>query len=181
MKFIDENTALLVIDIQEKLVPAIQGKEEMLKNALKCIKAARLIGLPLVYTEQYPKGLGITVAELRLDLDDAPVFEKTDFSCMGSEGLQKFLKSNKVKKVLLAGIETHVCVFQTARDLIAEGYEVLVAADAVASRNDFDKKWALKNLREMGAAVSTFECFFMEYLKGSRHPKFKEMSAILKL
>jgi len=181
MNFIDSNTALLVIDVQEKLVPSISEKEEMLLNTLKCIKAAKLIGLPLVYTEQYPKGLGITVAELRGDLDDAPVFEKTDFSCLASDGLKNFLKKNKVKKVLLVGIEAHICVFQTARDLIAAGYEVLVVADAVSSRKDFDKKWALKNLREMGTAVSTFECFFMEYLKGSKHPLFREMSAILKL
>lgn len=181
MNYIDNNTVLLVIDVQERLLPAINEKEALLLNALKCIKAARILDLPLVYTEQYPKGLGLTVTELREDLDDAPVFEKTDFSCLGSEGLKTFLKNNKIKKVMLAGIEAHVCVFQTARDLIDAGYEVLIVADAVSSRNDFDKKWALKNLREMGAAVSTFECFFMEYLKGSRHPKFKEISAVLKL
>lgn len=181
MNYIDSSTALLVIDVQEKLLPAIYEKETMLLNAQKCIKAAKILDLPLLYTEQYPKGLGITVAELRADLDDAPVFEKTDFSCLGSEGLKKFLKSRKVKKVLLAGIEAHVCVFQTAKDLLHEGYEVLVAADAVSSRKELDRKWALKNLREMGASVSTFECFFMEYLKGSRHPLFKEISAVLKL
>ncbi|MCM8542716.1 MAG: isochorismatase family protein [Lentisphaeraceae bacterium] len=181
MKFIDENTALLVIDVQERLVPAIYEKETMLLNTLKCIKASALIGIPLFYTEQYPKGLGITVAELRKDLDDAAVFEKTDFSCCASQGLMKQLKKNKVKKVLLCGIEAHVCVFQTAKDLLEKDFEVIVVADAVSSRQSVDKEWALKNLSQMGATVSTFECLFMEYLKGSKHSMFKEMSAILKL
>lgn len=181
MNFIDDKTALLVIDIQERLVPAINEKETMLVNSLKCIKAANLLDIPLAYTEQYPKGLGITVAELREDLDDSPVYEKTDFSCCASEGLMEFFEKNNIEKVLLAGIEAHVCVFQTARDLLAKDYEVIVVADAVSSRKEVDKDWALKNLQGIGASVSTFECLFMEYLKGSKHPMFKEMSSILKL
>ena len=181
MNFIDDHTALLLIDVQEKLVPAIHEKESMLLNSLKCIKAANLIGLKLFYTEQYPRGLGITVAELRGDLDDAPVFEKTDFSCCASLGLMKLLKKHKIKKVPLCGIEAHLCVYQTAKDLIEKGFEVLIPADAVSSRNALDKEWALKNLQAHGVFVSTFECLFMEYMKGSKHPMFKEMSAILKL
>ena len=181
MNFIDEHTALLVIDIQEKLVPAIHEKESMQLNALKCIKAASLIEMPLVYTEQYPKGLGGTVAELMADLDDVPVFEKTDFSCCASDGLMKYFEKLKIRKVLLVGIEAHVCVFQTARDLIEKGFEVIVVADAVSSRKPVDRDWAFKNLVEVGASISTFECLFMEYLKGSKHPMFRDMSSILKL
>ena len=181
MNFIDEKTALLVIDVQEKLIPAIHEKDDLLLNVLKCIKAANILEMPVVYTEQYPKGLGITVAEIREDLDDAPVYEKTDFSCCGSKGLLKFFKQSKIEKVLLVGIEAHVCVYQTAKDLLAKDLEVLLAADAVSSRKALDRDWALENMKEMGVSISTFECLFMEYLKGSKHPKFKEISGVLKL
>lgn len=181
MNYIDQDTALLIIDIQDKLVPAIHEKELMQLNALKCIKAASLIEMPTAYTEQYPKGLGQTVAELRADLDGVPVFEKTDFSCCGSDELMQYFEKLKIKKVLLVGIEAHVCVFQTARDLIGKGFEVIVAADAVSSRKSADRDWAFKNLADMGVSISTFECLFMEYLKGSKHPMFRDMSSILKL
>lgn len=181
MKFIDKHTALLVIDVQERLVPAIFEKDRMLLNTLKSIKAAKALGIPVVYTEQYPKGLGITMAELREDLGDSPVYEKTAFSCCGSSGFLKYLKANKIKKLILTGIETHVCVFQTAVDLIEKDFDVIVLADAVSSRSEMDRKFALKNLRAMGASVTTFECLFMVYIKDAKHPSFKEISNILKM
>ena len=181
MHFLTKNTALLVIDVQEKLTPAIYEKDRMLLNTLKCIKGARLLDLPVVCTEQYPKGLGNTVAGIREALGEVPVYEKTAFSSCGSEGLLKFFKKQKVKRVLLCGIEAHVCVFQTAVELMKKDFEVIIAADAVSSRKAVDAEQALKNLEKMGATISTFECLFMAFIKDAKHPSFKEMSAVLKL
>ena len=175
---ISEETTLVVIDIQEKLLPAIRKSASMLLNVKKSILAAKALKLPVICTEQYPKGLGHTVDELSVALKGVPVFEKTSFSCCGSEA---FMNSLQSKKVLLVGIEAHVCVYQTACDLLAKGFEVVIAEDAVSSRQKLDCQRALLNLEKKGVFISTFESLFMNLLKDSKHPSFKEVSAILKM
>ena len=173
-----EDATLVVIDVQERLVPAIHNAASMVMNVKKCIMSSGILGLPIVYTEQYPQGLGSTVNPLADELAGAPCFEKTTFSCCGSPG---FTESIRSKHVLLTGIETHVCVYQTARELLDNGFKVTIAEDAVSSRNEIDHQRALSNLEKRGVYISTFECLFMNLLKDSRHPSFKEISAVLKL
>jgi nicotinamidase-related amidase len=175
---ISEDTTLVVVDIQEKLVSSIHKADEMILNAKKCILAAKVMGMPIVYTEQYPKGLGHTVSNLQEHLTDVPVFEKTSFSCCGD---REFLNILKNKTVLLVGIEAHVCIYQTACDLMDNGYEVLIAEDAVSSRKEIDYRRAMSNLEKKGVFISTFECLFMKLLRDSKHPSFKDVSAVLKL
>ena len=173
-----EDTTLVVIDVQERLVPAIHNAGNMVTNVKKCILGSGILGLPVVYTEQYPQGLGSTVNSLEEELAGAQCFEKTSFSCCSSSG---FLDSIRSKHVLLCGIETHVCVYQTANELMDNGFKVTIAEDAVSSRNSLDHNRAISNLEKRGVFISTFECLYMGLLRDSKHPSFKEISAVLKL
>jgi len=181
MKKISTDTALLVIDVQERFVPVIDGVEMMTLNIKKCIKAAKLFDMRVSYSEQYPKGLGRTVPTLLNELDGAQYFEKATFSCFGEADFCEYIEEENISSLLIVGIETHVCVFQTALDALERGIEVFVALDAVASRQALDKNCALKNLETQGAVLSTFECLFMQLVKSSQHKKFRDLSSILKL
>ena len=170
-------TALLVIDVQEKLMAKIPGADAQVRNIAFLIDTARLLDVEVVATEQYPKGLGPTVAPLVERLPERP--EKTAFSCCGVAGLADGLRQRGRSRVLLAGIEAHVCVAHTAFDLLAAGFRVYVAADAVASRYAVDRDVALRRLESAGAILTTTEAAAFEWLGGSSHPKFKQVSALV--
>jgi nicotinamidase-related amidase len=170
--------ALLVIDIQEKLIRAIEGAEQLIASSLLLVKAARILEIPVFATEQYPRGLGPTVEPLASLIPERP--SKLTFHCLGSPGLAAKLAVSGVRHLTLAGIETHVCVAQTAIELLGLGYQVQVAADAVGSRYAIDKEYALRRLEKAGATISTSEAILFEWTETAEHPRFKELSALVK-
>jgi nicotinamidase-related amidase len=171
------DTALLVIDVQEKLIPKIQNADALVRNAAFLIDCARLLAMPVLATEQYPKGLGPTVAPLAERLPQRP--DKVCFSCAAVPSVVETLHREARPKVVLAGIETHVCVLGTALDLLALDFRVYVPADAVGSRYAVDHKYALRRLEQAGAVLTTTETVAFECLGGADHPAFKGISALV--
>lgn len=175
-----EETALVVIDVQERLVPAMDGDiyADMLSNTEKLVKGAKVIGLPVIGTQQYTKGLGATVGELSPDLDT--VVEKLTFSCCGEDSFEAALKDKGIRTVVVTGMETHVCVLQTVLDLLEKGYNVHVAADAVCSRSDFNWEIALEMMSKAGAVITCAESVLFMLLGKAGSPEFKEVSKLIK-
>lgn len=174
-----EETVLLVIDIQEKLVPVMDYKDQVINNNKILISAAQQMDFPVVATEQYPKGLGQTVPELLKLIDKDNIFAKNSFTAYTDE-VRDALKSLNKKKVLLTGMETHICVFQTARDLISDGYQVYLVKDAVASRTKNNFSNGLELIKSLGAAITNTETAVFDLLKISGTPEFKCMSKLIK-
>ncbi|HVR76667.1 MAG TPA: hydrolase [Planctomycetota bacterium] len=177
-------TALLVVDVQERFRAALPGFDSMLRGAVRLVRAFRLLGLPVLVTEQYPKGLGSTVEELRQVLDPGSgkpeIPEKTAFSSLGCEGLSATLQGTGARCVLVCGIEAHVCVSQTVHGLLAAGYDVHVATDAIDSRHATDRETALRRMERAGATLTTTEMAAFELLRDARHPRFKEVQELFK-
>jgi nicotinamidase-related amidase len=171
------DTGLLVIDVQEKLVAKIPAADALVRNIAFLVDGARLLNLPVQATEQYPKGLGPTVAELARRLPVRP--DKLDFSCCAVPGVVDSLHRAARPKVVLAGIETHVCVQKTALDLLAQGFRVYLPIDAVASRYAVDHEVALRRLEHAGAVLTTSETAVFEWVGGADHPQFKAVSKLV--
>jgi nicotinamidase-related amidase len=171
------DTALLVIDVQDKLLALIPGRDNLVRNCAFLIDGAKLVGIPVTATEQYPKGLGPTTAELARRLPERP--DKTAFSCCAIPSVVDGLKRGGRPKVLLCGMETHVCVLHTALDLLALDFRVYVAVDAVASRYVLDHDTALRRLEKTGAVPVTVETAVFEWCGGAAHPQFKQISRLV--
>ncbi len=174
-----EDTALLIIDVQEKILPVINEHERVIENALKLIRGFKVMNLPVYYTEQYPKGLGPTTTQLTEELHGEAV-QKMTFSCYDAGDLFKELVQKDVKQVVVCGIESHVCVQQTVLDLMANGFQVDLAADAVSSRRQFDYETALNRMRNNGAEVTTTESILFELLDVCGTDEFKAVSKLVK-
>lgn len=172
------DTALLVVDIQEKLVGAVAGGVEVIWNARRLIDGARILGLPVGATEQYPKGLGPTVPDLAERLGKVP--SKVSFSCMACGSIFEDWRSRGVHKLLVCGMETHVCVQQTVLDLLADGWRVYVAVDAVGSRFDIDYQTALRRMDSAGATLTTTEAALFEWCQVAGTPEFKQISRLVR-
>jgi nicotinamidase-related amidase len=175
-----ENAALVLIDVQEKLLRAMHNPENLLQNLKKMVNGARLLGLPIVWTEQNPAGLGPTVPEIAELLPDHRPLSKFSFSCCGSETFMKDLKALDRKKLLTAGIEAHVCVYQTVADLINLQFDVEVVVDAVASRTPENRAIGLEKSKAAGAGLTSVETVLFELLKEARGERFKEISNLVK-
>lgn len=179
-----EDSVLVVIDIQDRLVLASKYGIDVANTMVKATRAASVLGIPTVITEQYPKGLGHTVPQLQEVLEpNAFVTEKAAFSAMLEPAFaQKIeeLKAAGKKQIVIGGIETHICVLQTAHDLMNAGFEVYVLKDACASRNKAEYKTGLELLKQYGAKVTCLEITLFEWLKTSKNPKFKEVQALIK-
>lgn len=175
-----ENTVLVVIDMQERLFPVMHDKEKLLKNVLKLIQGAKVLEIPVILTEQYPKGLGPTLEGIKQLLPDVKPVEKLCFSCCEEEAFTLALESFDRKQVLIAGIEAHICVYQTAMALARAGYEVQVVGDGVASRDPENKLVSLFKMGAAGISPTTVETALFEMLKVARGDKFKQISAIVK-
>ena len=171
------DAGLLVVDVQQKLIGLIDGHHRIVWNIRRLIDGAKLLGLPVLATEQYPQGLGPTSAELLPLLDRT--FEKTAFSCGGSAAFCEALKSTGRHKWLIVGIEAHVCVQQTVLDLLAEGLRIYVAADAVGSRGPIDYEIALRRMESAGATLTTVEAALFEWCQDSKAPQFKQISKLV--
>ncbi len=175
-----DKSVLLVIDVQEKLLPVINEKEHVTANITKLIRGAQVLEIPLLVTEQYPKGLGKTVPEIAELIPAIEPLPKTSFSCYSDEGFKKALVASGRKQVLICGIECHVCVYQTAMELKEAGYEVQVVADAVSSRTAENKEIGLNLMRQTGISVSGVETVLFELIKIAEGEKFKAISRIVK-
>ncbi len=174
------STALLVVDIQERLVGAMGDCASMLAAAARMVRIANRLESPVLVTEQYPRGLGSTVADVADHVsDDAPVFAKTSFSCFGCSAVGAELDRHRPETLVIAGIEAHVCVQQTALDALDRGFHVAVLADAVQSRTPLDRDTALAFLRSRGVTVTTVEALAFAMLRDAEHPAFKDISRIV--
>jgi nicotinamidase-related amidase len=176
-----DQCALIVIDIQEKLLPPIFQKEQLVRNAQLLIRLAGVLQMPVIATTQYSKGLGKTVAEIQSLLPQDGI-DKQTFSCFGSDAFCSTLKRlpGRRNTVLLCGMESHICVTQTALGALREGYLVHVASDAVSSRTEWNWKIGLERTRAAGAVISSTEMIIYELLRGSGTGAFKEMLRHLK-
>jgi len=176
----DESTALVVVDIQEKLLPHVLNYQDIVKNAAKIIEFCKILEIPIIVTEQYPKGLGVTVPEIQKALgEDYRPIEKTAFSCFGEEMFVEALDEAEVDTLVVIGIESHVCVLQTA--LVGlDTHDIHVLADCVGSRISLDHSLALKRMRDEGVVVSTAETFMYETLKEAKTADHKAVFHLLK-
>jgi len=172
------DTALLIVDVQEKLVPAIADHERVVFNARRLIDGAKILGIPVVATEQYPKGLGPTVPELAERLGSIPA--KLTFSCSGCPEVFEKLREDGINKILVAGIEAHVCVQQTVLDLLGDAWRVYLAIDAVGSRFPLDRDTAFRRMDSSGAVLTTTEAALFEWCYIAGTPEFKKISRLVR-
>jgi len=175
-----ENTALIIIDVQEKLSCVMYEREILFNNIQRLIKGMQVLDIPIIITEQNPKGLGATVPEVANLLPNLQPIPKLSFSCCGDERFLRQLEGLNCKQVLIAGIEAHVCVYQTAIGLLNLGYKVHAVVDAVSSRTVENKKIGLKKMSSAGARLTSIETALFELLKVAEGEKFKAISKLVK-
>jgi nicotinamidase-related amidase len=172
-----DNAVLLLVDLQQRLVPAIADGDAMVARAVRLAEAAQLLDVPVRATEQYPAGLGATVAPLAAYPQET--LAKTKFSAAGDPGFAALLPAG-TREVVIAGCEAHVCVLQTALDLVGAGYRAVVAADAVGSRDPADREAGIARARQLGVEIVTSEMVIFEWLRDARHPRFRDVQKLLK-
>mgnify|MGYP005628507253 CR=1 FL=1 len=175
-----DQTALLVVDFQERLVPKIHAVETVVANAVKLIQFARELQLPTFATEQYPKGLGNTINAIATALGDTPIIEKTSFGCFGEPRFLDAIDMSARTQLLVTGIETHVCVLQTVLAALSQAHEVYVVRDAVGSRRASDYEAALERMAASGASLVTVEMAIFEILRDADRPEFKRILPLVK-
>ena len=173
------NTTIVCIDVQDKLVNMLQNGEEIKNNAVKIMKAANILNMDTIITEQYPKGLGATVSEI-MSIKDFLTVEKTSFSAYKTDEFRNEFDKLKNKNIIIFGIETHICVLQSVIDFLENGYKVYILKDCSASRCNENHQTALDLAKQKGASVITLEIALFELLKTSKHVNFKEIQALIK-
>lgn len=176
-----EETVLVIIDVQGKLGHLMYEKEQLFTNLQRLARAAKVLDIPVLWNEQYPQGLGPTIPELSAELQEiANPIIKCTFSSCGAAAFMESLKALGRKQILIAGIETHVCIYQTAVDLVKLGYQVEVVADAVSSRTKENKQIGLEKMKEKGASWTSTEMALFELVKVAEGAKFKAILEIVK-
>jgi len=175
-----DDASLLVVDIQERLAPHMAETDRVVANSCVLLDAAKRLGVPVLVSEQYPRGLGPTEPAVAAHVPDGTVVEKVHFSCVGEPGFPERLGALGRRQAVVCGIEAHVCVLQTVEDLLARGTEVFVVADATSSRTRANHDAALERMRASGARVVTTEMVVFEWLEKAGTPEFKELSALIK-
>lgn len=173
---------LLVVDMQEKLMPAIVDRERITATACKMIRGAAVLGMPMIATEQYPRGIGVTVEPVRGLLAEYGVktLEKPTFSAWATPAVREAILGHDRSQIIIVGVETHVCIQQTSLDLASRDYDVFVCADAVGSRGRMDYETALQRMRQSGVVVTTVESVLFELCQSSTAPRFKALLEIIK-
>lgn len=175
-----ENSLLLIIDVQERLVNMLD-KNVVVNKAATLAKAAKILEIPTIVTQQYSKGLGLTVEAVKQNFaSNTVIVEKSAFSAAKESGFMDTLNSFGKKQIVICGIETHVCVHQTAADLITEGFDVYIVKDACASRSKYEFKQGIDRMQQNGAKISCLEIVLFEWLKSAKNPHFKEIQALIK-
>lgn len=175
------NTAFVIVDVQEAFRDAIPDFKKLVARIAMAAKGFYLLGVPVIVTEQYPKGLGKTAKEITKALPkSARVFEKTKFSSCGADEFMGYLKYLGVNQIVICGIETHICVNQTVHDLLNEGFQVHLLIDCIASRIEINKQTGTEKMKMHGAIPANTEMAFFELMRDSKHEKFKEIQALIK-
>lgn len=175
-----EKSLLLVVDVQEKLAPAIFEGEIAIRNNVRLLDGARQLGIPSFISEQYVRGLGPSIAEIRNAAVDAKFFEKTHFSCAAEAGVIEMLRAAGRQQILLTGMEAHVCVLQTALGLLAAGFDVFLIADAVSSRTPANRSAAIARLQSCGVHIVTTEMVLFEWLRKADTEEFRALLPLIK-
>ncbi len=175
-----DNTALLIIDIQERLAVVMDKKEQVVRNTLHLVDLARMLNLPVVVTEQYPKGLGRTLPEITAALPTYLPVEKTSFNCCGEASFNEQIRRVGKKKIIVTGMETHICVLQTGLGLLQAGFDVHLVADAVCSRTKANWRSGLELVRDAGAVITNTETVLFQLLGVAGTPEFKAISNRIK-
>lgn len=175
-----EDSLLIIIDIQERLAQVMSERQKVVNNCLHLIELSKLLNIPVVVTEQYPKGLGPTVEEIKSALPEYTPFEKLSFNCCGEKGFLEQIESFKRKQLILTGMETHICVLQTCLGLLEKDFYVHVVSDAVCSRSEENKKIGLELMRDAGAVITCTETVLFQELKIAGTQEFKIISKRIK-
>lgn len=173
-----DNTLALVIDIQERLIPVLHEANHFLAKSRQLLQGLNALNVPVLVTEQYPKGLGKTVADIALLTQDAPIFEKTQFSAW-TEEVRMTVEARAPQNIILLGCETHICMLQTVWALREQGYQVFVAQECVTSRTLANKENGLQQMQTAGAVISNIETLLFQILGDAKHPAFKEISKLI--
>jgi nicotinamidase-related amidase len=180
MRILKENTIGLVIDIQERLVPAMEENEILVEHCIKLIKGLQILGLPVLVTQQYTKGLGETIEPIKSLFNDFQFVEKKDFSCFDEPVFAEKLRQSAAKYVVICGIEAHVCVLQTAIDLKEAGFVPVVVMDCISSRSFDHVDLAAERFRHEGILMTSMESVLFELTRSAGEPEFKEISKLVK-
>ena len=176
-----KKTALVIVDLQEAFRGAIPDFPMIASKTSIAVRGFLTLGLPIIITEQYPQGLGRTAEEILFSMpDDFEVVEKSTFSSCGANAFLEKLRAGNISQVVLCGLETHICVNQTAHDLLSEDFEVHILQDAVGSRFEIDKETALQKMQSNGVVPSSVEMALFELLRDSKHSQFKEIQNLIK-
>lgn len=176
-----EKTGLLIVDVQEKLFPKVENSYDVLCKMSQVIRAFQIFGCPIIVSEQYPEGLGPTILPIKQLLDkEQSFFAKTTFSCLKNPKISQRILSAEIDYWILIGIEAHICVLQTAKDLLLAEKNVVVLNDAISARSIFDYSSAIAEMRDNGVRISTTETILFELLEHSKTPEFKEISELVK-
>ncbi|MCX5874598.1 MAG: hydrolase [Deltaproteobacteria bacterium] len=175
-----DNSVLIVIDMQEKLARAMYDRDNLVKNAARIVYGAKILGVPVIWTEQNPDGLGPTLPEIREHITDSEPIIKFSFSCCGEPKFMEAVKACGRKQALVLGIECHVCVYQTIIDLKEMGYELHIISDAVSSRTLENKNIGIERVKQEGATVTSVEMALFELLKVAEGAKFKQILKVVK-
>ena len=175
-----EDLVLIIVDVQEKLIPLVKNREEVVKNIQKLVKFSKIVGIPLLVTEQYPKGLGPTVREVKSLIPNFNPIEKTSFSCFDSSEFREKLKELERKTLAITGVETHICIAQTALEALKHGYTPYVISDAVSARSRLNHVVGIERMHSCGAIISSTEMFMYEVLRDAGTLEFKKCLPFLK-
>ena len=176
---LENETLLIIVDVQKKLINNIKGSQLLIFNIKKLIDTCNLLNVQIAITEQNPLKLGKTL-ELILENNEYPKFEKMEFSCSKNKNFMDYLNKNNFKNIIVCGIESHICILQTSIDLLRKGFNILIPRDAIGSRNEIDNDTAFLRLILSGAVASTTESLICELCKTSNRKEFKDVSKILK-
>lgn len=178
-KYTKEDTIVVLVDFQEKLMPAMFQSEEVIENTAKLVQGANALDLPIIYTEQYPKGLGATVEKIKIHFSgNCNYMDKTIFSAY--EPIRELLEKYGRKNVIISGCEAHVCLYQTVRDLLNNSYNPIVISDCSSSRTQFNRMNAFESMRDMGAIITNYETILFDMLIQAKGDSFKTISKIVK-
>lgn len=180
MRICTENIAAIAIDYQERLIPAIHDNADVIRSSRILLAGLETLGVPVIVSRQYPKGLGDTVPEIKEVTGRATVLDKTAFSCFEDDGIKAAVEALGRKTIVLCGTEAHVCVLQTAVDLREAGYQVVYVVDCMGSRKERDKKYGLKRVKQEGGLLVTYEQLLFELIRGAGSPAFKDISKLVK-
>ncbi|HAP19912.1 hydrolase [Frisingicoccus caecimuris] len=176
-----ENTAAIIVDVQEKLMPAMFNQEEVEKNVNRLVAGLKLLEVPMIVTQQYTKGIGMTIPSVIETFgDDFSYMEKTSFGVYGEAPIKEAIDGLGKKNIIVCGTETHVCVLQTCIQLKEAGYQPILVTDAAGSRHAEDRKFGIKRAIQEGVIVTTYEALLFELMGGSTCPVFRQISKIVK-